>query len=298
MYVPNKIWSNVLRLAAIVCFSQGILIITESFLKPKIIKQICIAKEKDFSERTEHYSYRLNFKTGHQYVDSDVYNAIMIGDSVLFRCTPLHYTIFEFIFPGNIKIKNVENYYAQIGFGVFFLIMGGVLLFFKFKKKEHLIIWSFLIGAVLIFVITDFSNVLKGNPYGYSQEINFENESEITDYFQYTDTALSLREDSIMIKIMKNEIKTPMDSVMSKKCFDYLKTNYSLMNKILNDPISLNKEAAQVAMANYLICMNSIELLEKSKMVLTIDVKNELETYKNRIELVSPRIFDLYKSIQ
>ena len=97
---------------------------------------------------------------------------------------------------------------------------------------------------------------------------------------------------------MKKEIKTPMDSAMSKKCFDYMKTNYSLMNKILNDPISSDKKVAQVAMANYMICVNSIELLEKSKMVLTIDMKNELETYKNNVELVSPRVFDLIKSIQ
>ena len=104
--------------------------------------------------------------------------------------------------------------------------------------------------------------------------------------------------DGLMMKIMNNEIKTPMDSAMSKKCFDYLKTNYSLMNKILNDPISSMKEVAQVAMANYMICVNSIELLEKSKLVLTIDMKNELETYKNNVDLVTPRILDLNKSIQ
>ena len=165
MYVPNRIWSYALRIAATVCFLQGVLTITDSFLKPKIIKQICVAKEIDFNERTELYSYRLNFEIGHQYVDPDLYTAIMIGDSVLFTCSPLHYQIVEFIFPGNIKIKNVQNYYAKIGFGVFFLVIGGVLLFFKFKKQEHLIIWSFLIGFVLILVITDLGHVLRGNPY-------------------------------------------------------------------------------------------------------------------------------------
>ena len=87
-----------------------------------------------------------------------------------------------------------------------------------------------------------------------------------------------------------------MDSAMSKKCFDYMKTNYSLMNKILRDPIS--SEVAQVAMVNYVICVTSIELLKKSKVVLTVDMKNELETYKNNVELVSPRIISLYQNSQ
>ena len=108
----------------------------------------------------------------------------------------------------------------------------------------------------------------------------------------------SNNEDDLMMKIMKKEIKTPMDSAMSKKFFDYMKTNYSLMNKILNDPISSDKKVAQVAMANYMICVNSIELLEKSKVVLTVDMKNELETYKNNVELVSPRIISVYQNSQ
>ena len=108
----------------------------------------------------------------------------------------------------------------------------------------------------------------------------------------------SNNEDDLMMKIMKKEIKTPMDSAMSKKCFDYMKTNYSLMNKILNDPISSDKKVAQVAMVNYMICVNSIELLEKSKVVLTVDMKNELETYKNNVELVSPRIISVYQNSQ
>jgi hypothetical protein len=70
------------------------------------------------------------------------------------------------------------------------------------------------------------------------------------------------------------------------------------MNKILNDPISSNKEMAQVAMANFLICVNSIELLEQSKVVLTIDMKKELETYKNNVELVRPTIVSLYQNSQ
>jgi hypothetical protein len=108
----------------------------------------------------------------------------------------------------------------------------------------------------------------------------------------------SNNEADLMMKIINNEIKTPMDSAMSKKCFDFMKTNYSLMNKILNNPISSKKEMAEIAMVNYLICVNSIELLEKSKLVLTIYMKNELETYKNNVELVSPRILDMTKSFQ
>ena len=97
MYKPNKIWAYSLRIAAMVCFMQGFLIVFESFINPKIIKQVCIEKEKDFSEKTDRYSYRLNFEKGHQYVDSDVYNSIMVGDSVLFKCTPFHYQIVEFL---------------------------------------------------------------------------------------------------------------------------------------------------------------------------------------------------------
>jgi len=105
-------------------------------------------------------------------------------------------------------------------------------------------------------------------------------------------------EDDLMMKIIKKEIKTPMDSALSKKCFDYMKTNYSLMNKILDNPISSNKEMAQVAMTNFLICVNSVELLEQSKVVLTVDMKKELETYKNNVELVRPTIVSLYQNSQ
>lgn len=105
-------------------------------------------------------------------------------------------------------------------------------------------------------------------------------------------------EDDLMMKIMNKEIKTPMDSTMSKKCFDYMKTNYSLMNKILDNPVSSNKEMAQVAMANFVLCVNSIELLEKSKSALSFDMINELETYKNNLELVEPRIIKLYQNSQ
>jgi hypothetical protein len=298
MYVPNRIWSYALRIVATVCFLQGVLIITESFLKPKIIKQICVAKEKDFSERTELYSYRLNFEIGHQYVDSDVYNAIMIGDSVLFRCTPLHYQIVEFIFPGNIKIKNVQNYYAQIGFGVFFLIMGGVLLFFKFIKQEHLIIWSFLIGLVLIFVITDLGHVLRGNPYGYSHEKKIKSEIKKNISTEEEAVSDSSIEDDLMVKIINKEIKTPMDQLLAKRCLDFMKTNYSLMNKIIDDPISLSNKGSELAMANYVICINSLELLEKSKDSVTNKMKTEIQDLKYKLELVEPRILRLYENTQ
>ena len=298
MYVPNKIWSYALRIAATVCFLQGVLIITESFLKPKIIKQFCVAKEKYFIERTEHYSYRLNFETGHQYVDSDAYNAIMIGDSVLFRCTPLHYQIVEFIFPGNIKIKNVQNYYAHIGFGVFFLIMGGVLLFFKFKKQEHLIIWSFLIGVVLIFVITDLGHILRGNPYDYSNEKKIKSEINKNISIEGDSVSDSSIEDDLMVKIINKEIKTPMKQLLAKRCLDYMKTNYSLMNKIIDDPISLSKKGSEIAMANYVICINSLELLEKSKDSVTNEMKTEIQELKYNLELVRPRILRLYDNTQ
>jgi hypothetical protein len=298
MYVPNRFWSYALRIVASVCVLQGVLIITQSFFKPKIIKQFCVAKEKDFSERTEHYSYRLNFETGHQYVDSAVYNAITIGDSVLFRCTPLHYQSFEFIFPGNIKIKNVQNYYAHIGFGVFFLIMGGVLLFFKFKKQEHLIIWSFLIGVVLVFVITDLSHVLRGNPYGYGHEKNIKSEIIKTISIEEESVSVSSLENDLMVKIINKEITTPMDQLLAKRCLDYMKTNYSLMNKIIDDPISLTNKGSEIAMANYVICINSLELLEKSIDSVTSEMKTEIQVLKYKLELVSPRILQLYENTQ
>lgn len=55
------------------------------------------------------------------------------------------------------------------------MIMGIILLFFKFKKREHLVIWTFLIGFVLIFVLTDMSNLIDGNPYGDSSIVTLKN---------------------------------------------------------------------------------------------------------------------------
>ena len=281
-----------------VCFMQGFLIVIESFINPKIIKQVCIEKEKDFSEQTDRYSYRLNFEKGHQYVDSVVYNSIMVGDSVLFKCTPFHYQIVEFIFPGNIKIKNVENYYAHIGFGVFFLIMGAVLFFYKFKKKEHLIIWSFLIGLVLIFVVTDLSHVFKGNPYSYRQENNVENEIAKNNIISNMDSTSFLSDDDLMMKIINKDINIPMGHYMAKRCLEYMKTNYGLMNKIIDDPISLTVKGSEIAMANYVICINSLELLEQSKNSLTNEMKDEIQNYKYKLELIRPRIMNLYQDSQ
>ncbi len=281
-----------------VCFMQGFLIVFESFINPKIIKQVCIEKEKDFSEKTDRYSYRLNFEKGHQYVDSDVYNSIMVGDSVLFKCTPFHYQIVEFIFPNNIKIKNVENYYAHIGFGVFFLIMGGVLLLYKFKKNEHLIIWSFLIGLVLIFVVTDLSHVFKGNPFNYHQENNIENKITENYNIKNIDSSSLLSDDDLMMKIINKDINIPMEHNMAKRCFEYMKTNYGLMNKIIDDPISLTVKGSEIAVANYVICINSLELLEQSKDSLTNEMKDEIQNYKYKLELISPRIMKLYQDFQ
>jgi hypothetical protein len=62
---------------------------------------------------------KLTFESGHQDFDPDVFDLVSIKDTVLFKCTPFHYQIFEFIFKGNVSISNVRNYYAQIGLGFF-----------------------------------------------------------------------------------------------------------------------------------------------------------------------------------
>jgi len=74
-----------------------------------------------------------------------------------------------------LSISNVRNYYAQIGFGIFFLVSGGMLLLFKFRKHEHIQIWSFLIGLVAVFVLIDINNLVQGNPYGNSSLIDKKN---------------------------------------------------------------------------------------------------------------------------
>ncbi len=301
IYQSNKNWSLTLRLAGFICFIVGLITILEPSFETKSFKQKCVGKESTYNNRLDNYSYRLTFESGHQYVDPYVFDLVNIDDTVLFKCTPFHYQIVEFIFNENVSISNVRNYYAQIGFGIFFSIMGVVLLFFKFKKNEHLIIWSCLIGFVLIFVLIDIGHLVKGNPYGSNSAVHIKNTPSINNKSSSIDSTKSSNDEiygDFMMKIIEEKIQTPMDSATALKCFECMKTNYSLMNKILNNPISSNNQVAQVAMANYMICANSIELLEKSKMVLTIDMKNELETYKNNVELVSPRVFDLIKSIQ
>jgi hypothetical protein len=104
--------------------------------------------------------------------------------------------------------------------------------------------------------------------------------------------------DDLMMKIAKKELKIPMDSSTANKCFDYMKTNYSLMLKIINDPISSNEKVAQVAMANYLICVNGIELLEKSEKTLSLKMKNEIEAFKKDLERVNSKMQSLYQNIE
>jgi hypothetical protein len=175
--------------------------------------------------------------------------------------------------------------------------MGALLFILKFKKNEHLVIWSFLIGVVLIFVLSDFSKIIKGNPFGASS-INVVTNKLKPNAVQsiQADSANSVLEDDLMLKIINKDIKTPMDSTLAIRCFNYMKVNYSLMIKIIDSKLSSNKEMAQVAMANYIICTNSIELLEKSSGVLTKSTRNEIKGYKSKLEPVSLRIFDLYQS--
>ena len=174
-YRPNKIWVFALRVAAFTCFTFGLFTILESAFETILIEQKCIGKEKIYNERIDEYSFKVIFERGFQYVDPEVYDLISIQDPVLFKCTPFHYTIVEVIFEGNISISNVRTYYAILGLGVFFMIMGIILLFFKFKKREHLVIWTFLIGFVLILVLIDLSNLIDGNPYGDNSIVTLKN---------------------------------------------------------------------------------------------------------------------------
>ena len=121
------------------------------------------------------FSYKVTFESGHQFVNPDVYDLVSINETIIFKCTSFHYHIVEFSFNDTLSISNVRNYYAKIGFGRCFLVFGGILLFFTFKKYEHILIWSFLIGLVAIFVLIDINHLAKVNPYGNSSFINTNN---------------------------------------------------------------------------------------------------------------------------
>lgn len=112
------------------------------------------------------------------------------------------------------------------------------------------------------------------------------------------DSVTPATEDDLMMKLINKEIKAPMDSLMTVKCFNYMKTNYSLMTKLMESPFTTNKDVAKVAMVNYAICINVIDLMEKSPKSVTGDMKNELKNYKNKIDLMSPKFLELYKKYE
>lgn len=304
IYQSNKNWSLTLRLAGFICFIVGLITILEPSFEKKSFKQKCVGKESTYNNRLDTYSYRLTFESGHQYVDPDVFDLVNIDDTVLFKCTPFHYQIVEFIFNKNFTISNVRNYYAQIGFGIFYAIMGSVLLFFKFKKDEHLIIWSCLIGFVLIFVLIDISHLVKGNPYGSNSAVDINNTPTINNKSSSIDSINSSNDEiygDFMMKIIEKKIQTPMDSATALKCFDFLKINYSLMMKLLNEKnnyeetINISGENYRtLIMTNFLVCENAIDLLEKSENVLNKNIQNELIDFKEKIKFVNQRVIDLY----
>ena len=172
MYSPNRYWLFALKVTAFICVTVGLITLIEPLFEKKIIKQKCTGKEKIYRDRIDDYSYKLIFESGDQFVDPDVFHLVSINDTIIFKCTPFHYQIVEFCFNDTFSISNVRNYYAQIGFGIFFLVSGGVLLLFKFKKHEHIQIWSFVIGIVAVFVLIDINKLVQGNPYGNSSLID------------------------------------------------------------------------------------------------------------------------------
>lgn len=304
IYNPNKYWLYTLRLTAFICVIVGLITLIEPFLEKKTFKQKCTGKERIYRDRIDDYSYKLTFESGDQFVDPDVYDLVSVNETIIFKCTPFHYQIIEFIFNDGSSISNVRNYYAQIGFGIFFLVSGGLLLIFKFRKHEHLQIWTFLISLVAIFVLVDTSNLIEGNPFGNSLLIetnslqsgndNDLNQVDNKKYKDELDTAL-------MMQIIEQKIKTPMDLSMTLKCHSYLKTSYSLMTKLLNYK-EAQTEAKQISeldlstiiMTNYLVCQNAIILLEKSTVSMNNQMQKELIEYKKNLELISGRVMDVY----
>ena len=304
IYRPNRFWLYTLRLTAFICVIVGLITLIEPLLQKRTFKQKCTGKERISRDRLDDYSYKLTFESGHQFVDPDVYDLVSINDTIIFKCTPFHYTIVEFSFNDTLSISNVRNYYAQIGFGIFFLVSGGILLFFKFRKHEHIQIWSFLIGLVAVFVLVDINNLVQGNPYGNSSLIDTKKLQSRNDKDSYQMNNKKTKDEldnDLMMKIIEQSINTPMDSAMTLKCNAYLKTCYTLMIKLLN-----NKEAQAEAkkitdldlntmiMSNYLVCENAIVLLEKSTISMNNHMQKELIEYKKKLQLISERVMNLY----
>ena len=304
IYSPNRFWLYTLRLTAFICVTVGLITLIEPLLDKKTFKQKCTGKERIYRDRLDDYSYKLTFESGHQFVDPDVYDLVSINDTIIFKCTPFHYQIVEFRFNDILSISNVRNYYAQIGFGIFFLVSGGILLFFKFRKHEHIQIWSFVIGLVAVFVLIDINKLVQGNPYGNSSLINEKNLQSGNDKTTYqVDNKETLDEldSDLMTKIIEQKINTPMDSTMTLKCNAYLKTFYSLMIKLLNDKEAQNEagkitdlDLSTMIMSNYLVCENAIILLEKSTISMNNHMQKELIEYKKKLQLVSDRVMNLY----
>lgn len=300
VYSPNKYWLYSLRLTAFVCVLLGLITLIEPFLEKKIVKQVCTGKEKIYRDRIDNYSYKLTFESGDQFVDPDVYDLVSINDTIIFKCTPFHYQIVEFRFNDDISISNVRNYYAQIGFGIFFLVSGGILLFFNFRKHEHIQIWSFIIGVVAVFVLIDITNLVEGNPYGNSSLIDKNNFKIGNNKDSYQVEIKNTKDDldgDLMMKIIEQKIDTPMDSTMTLKCNAYLKTCYSLMIKLINyeeaqtEVVEITElDLSTVIMYNYLVCENAIVLLEKSKISMNNEMQEELNEYKNKLQQVSDRV--------
>lgn len=304
IYNPNKYWLYTLRLTAFICVIVGLITLIEPFLEKKTFKQKCTGKERIYRDRIDDYSYKLTFESGDQFVDPDVYDLVSLNDTIIFKCTPFHYQIVEFRFNDALSISNVRNYYAQIGFGLFFLVSGSVLLFFKFRKHEHIQIWTFLIGLVVVFVLIDINNLVEGNPYGNSLLIDTKSleSGNDNDPYQFDNKKNKDELDSdLMMKIIEQKINTPMDSAMTLKCNAYLKTCYSLMIKLLNDKEAQTEvrkisdlDLSTMIMSNYLVCENAIVLLEKSTISMNNQMQKELIEYKKKLELVSDRVMNLY----
>jgi len=304
IYSPNRYWLFALKVTAFICVTVGLITLIEPLLEKKTIKQKCTGKEKIYRDRIDDYSYRLIFESGDQFVDPDVFDLVSTDDTIIFKCTPFHYQIVEFCFNDTFSISNVRNYYAQIGFGIFFLVSGGVLLLFKFKKHEHIQTWSFVIGIVAVFVLIDINHLVQGNPYGNSSLIDKNiwqcgnNKATYQDEYKKTNDEL---DGDLMMKIIEQKIKTPMDSSMTIKCHAYLKNSYSLMIKLLNDTEAQN-EAMKITdldlntliMSNYLVCDNAIILLEKSTTSMSNNMQKELIEYKKNLQLVGDRVMNLY----
>ena len=288
IYRPNRFWLYTLRLTAFICVIVGLITLIEPLLQKRTFKQKCTGKERIYRDRLDDYSYKLTFESGHQFVDPDVYDLVSINDTIIFKCTPFHYQIVEFSFNDTLSISNVRNYYAQI----------------KFRKHEHIQIWSFLIGLVAVFVLVDINNLVQGNPYGNSSLIDTKKLQSRNDKDSYQMNNKKTKDEldnDLMMKIIEQSINTPMDSAMTLKCNAYLKTCYTLMIKLLNDK-EAQAEAKKITdldlntmiMSNYLVCENAIVLLEKSTISMNNHMQKELIEYKKKLQLISERVMNLY----